>query len=38
MSSSAITSRRIHVDNWAIGIAVILAALIRFGILKSVPW
>jgi hypothetical protein len=38
MSSSAVAGRRIHVDTWAIGIAVVLAALIRFGVLKSVPW
>jgi hypothetical protein len=38
MSSNVATGRRIHVDTWAIGIAMVLAALIRFGLLKSVPW
>ncbi|MFZ0689295.1 MAG: hypothetical protein WA891_06260 [Acidobacteriaceae bacterium] len=30
--------RRISVDSWAVGLALLAALLVRFGVLKIVPW
>jgi hypothetical protein len=39
MASSISTSgRRISLDSWAVGLALLAALLVRFGVLKSVPW
>jgi hypothetical protein len=35
MASSA---RRISVDTWAVGLALLAALLVRLGVLKTIPW
>jgi hypothetical protein len=32
------TSRRISLDTWAVLLALLAAALIRLGVLKTIPW
>jgi MYXO-CTERM domain-containing protein len=34
----ASSSRRISIDSWAVGLALLAALLVRFGILKTIPW
>jgi hypothetical protein len=34
----ASSQRRISLDSWAVGLALLAALLVRFGILKAVPW
>jgi len=34
----ASSPRRISLDSWAVGLALLAALLVRFGILKAVPW
>ena len=36
MSSTA--KRRLSIDSWAVLLSLVLALLVRAGILKSVPW
>ena len=37
-SSTSTVGRRISIDIWAVGLALLAALLVRFGVLKSVPW
>ncbi len=32
------SSRRLSLDTWAVLLSLTLALLVRFGILKAVPW
>ena len=34
----ASSTRRISIDSWAVGLALVAALLVRFGVLKTVPW
>ncbi len=34
----ATSTRRISLDSWAVGLALVAAVLVRFGIVRSVPW
>jgi hypothetical protein len=37
-SSSSTTGRRISIDGWAVGLALLAALLVRVGVLKTIPW
>ena len=32
------STRRVSIDSWAVGLALLAALLVRFGVFKSVPW
>jgi hypothetical protein len=34
----ASSTRRISVDTWAVGLALLAALLVRLGVLKTIPW
>jgi hypothetical protein len=34
----ASSTRRVSIDSWAVGLALLAALLVRFGIVKTVPW
>jgi len=34
----ASSTRRVSIDSWAVGLALLAALLVRFGVFKSVPW
>lgn len=34
----ALPTRRVSLDSWAVGLALLAALLVRFGLLKAVPW
>jgi hypothetical protein len=37
-NAAAANPRKISLDTWAVLIALAAAALIRFGLLRSIPW
>lgn len=38
LSQPKTTSFRFSLDTWAVILGLVLAALVRFGVLKHVPW
>jgi len=36
--SRTLTARRLSLDSWAVLLAFLLAALVRIGLVKVVPW